>query len=306
MPGVRLMLMIVAVCLFGMRCGGAPTSPSPGGGADGQPPGGVFPPPPGPAGPQTFVGAGDIAMCDINSEATARLLDGIGGTVFTAGDNAYFLGSRAEYANCYEPTWGRHQARTRPAPGNHEYETPQAEPYYEYFGGNAGPFGRGYYSFTLGSWHVISLNSNIAVDTDSAQARWLQNDLDTNPARCTIVIWHHPLFSNGPSGPNLRMRAIWRLLYEAGADVVVNGHEHFYQRSAPQDPDGRPDSARGLRQFIVGTGGAFLYPFGASMPNVEFQLAQFGVIRFTLDTDAYRWQFVPVSGAGDSGSGVCH
>lgn len=245
-------------------------------------------------------------MCDINSEATARLLDAIGGTVFTAGDNAYFQGTRADFANCYEPTWGRHKARTRPAPGNHDYETPGAAPYYEYFGANAGPPGRGYYSFTIGSWHAVSLNSNIAVDEGSTQAEWLRNDLASNRTRCTIVIWHHPLFSAGPSGASPQMRYFWRLLYAEGVEIVVNGHEHFYQRFSGQDPEGRLDPSRGIRQFIVGTGGAFLYPLPGATANVEAQSSQFGVIRFTLDTQSCQWQFIPVSGPGDSGTGACH
>lgn len=311
----RTTWLTIVAALLAWRCGGGPVSPSLTAGVDGPPAvGGLLPsgrgvPAPPAAfasGPQTLVGAGDIAMCDINAENTARLLDGIGGTVFTAGDNAYFSGTRAEFADCYDPTWGRHRARTRPAPGNHEYETPGAGPYYEYFGSNAGPPGRGYYAFTLGSWRILSLNSNVGVEEGSAQFEWLRAELMTNPSTCTMAIWHHPLFSNGPSGPTLQMRAFWRLLYEHGADVVVNGHEHFYQRAAPQDPDGRPDQARGLRQFIVGTGGAFLYPFGASLPNVEMQISQFGVIQFTLEADRYDWRFIPVSGVGDSGSAACH
>jgi hypothetical protein len=294
----------IAVSVVALQCGGSPTSPSGVPLPDGLPPA----PPvvlPAPTGPQVFVGAGDIAMCDANSEATARLLDTIGGTVFTLGDHAYFRGTRAEFSRCYDPTWGRHRARTRPTPGNHDYETPGAAPYFEYFGANAGPAGLGYYSFDVGAWHVVSLNSNVAADAGSAQAAWLQSDLSASRARCTLAFWHHPLFSGGPSGASPQLRHVWRLLYETGAELVLNGHEHYYQRFAPQDPDGRVDPTRGIRQFIVGTGGAVLYPLPGGM-NSEAAASQFGVLRLTLQPDVYQWQFVPVSGVGDSGIGTCH
>jgi hypothetical protein len=257
------------------------------------------------AAPQTFVGAGDIAMCDANSEATARLLDGIGGTVFTLGDNAYFHGTRDEFRNCYGPTWGRHRSRTRPVPGNHEYESSGAQPYFEYFGVNAGPPGLGYYSFEIGSWHAVALNSNIDVGSGSAQAAWLRNDLAASRARCTIAYWHHPLFSSGPSGGSARMRDVWRILYEAGGDVVLSAHDHLYERFAPQNPDGASDPERGLRQFTVGTGGAALYPTGAPRPNSEVLRSIFGLLRLTLGPDGYVWEFVSVTGPGDAGAGTC-
>jgi hypothetical protein len=253
-----------------------------------------------------FVGAGDIAMCDANSEATARLLDRIGGTVFTLGDNAYFHGAREDYRNCYDPTWGRHKGRTRPVPGNHEYESPGATPYFEYFGANAGPAGLGYYSFDVGAWHAVALNSNIPVGAGSAQAAWLRNDLTFNGARCTVAYWHHPLFSSGPNGDSGQMREFWRILYEFGADIVLSGHDHLYERFGPQDPDGRADSARGIRQFIVGTGGAIPYDPVTARANSEIRTRAFGVLRLTLEADSYQWEFVSVSGGGDSGRGTCH
>ncbi len=298
--------LVVAACVVCLRCGNSPTGPSTQPTVDSFPPGPTIPPLASPSGPQVFVGAGDIAMCDANSEATARLLDTIGGTVFTTGDNAYFHGTRADFANCYEPTWGRHKGRTRPTPGNHDYEVPGAPAYYEYFGANAGPSGLGYYSFELGAWHAISLNSNIAADAGSAQAAWLRQDLAANPTRCMVAYWHHPLFSPGPSGPSAHMQPFWQMLYQAGVEIVLNGHEHYYQRSAPQDPNGRPDPVRGIRQFILGTGGALLYPPPGPTPNSEARLSEFGVLRLTLRSDSYEWQFVPVRGAGDSGTGMCH
>ncbi len=257
----------------------------------------------------TFVGAGDIAECDVpGAESTARLLDGIDGTVFTAGDNAYFHGTASDFRDCYDVTWGRHKFRTRPTPGNHEYESPGAVPYFAYFGGAAGPPGLGYYSYTVGAWHVISLNTEVDLRPASAQLNWLHDDLATNPAPCTIAIWHRPLFTSGPNGPFLPARELWQTLYDAGADVVINGHEHLYERFAPQDPQGRVDLVRGMRAFIVGTGGAMLYQFAGSRPNSEVRRSVWGVLKLTLTTGAYRWDFVPIAGESftDSGAGVCH
>jgi hypothetical protein len=258
--------------------------------------------------PEVFVGAGDIALCtgDGNHEATARLLDSIGGTVFALGDNAYFSGTAEEYRDCYDRTWGRHKLRTRPVPGNHEYESPGAIPYFDYFGPNAGPHGLGYYSFDLGSWHVVALNSNIPVSAGSAQAAWLRDDLSASRARCTIAYWHHPRFSSGNHGNQEQMRPFWQILHEAGADVVLSAHDHIYERFAPQDPDGFPDAVHGIRQFVVGTGGATPYSFPSVRPNSEMRISAFGVLKLTLSADAYDWEFVPVSGPGDFGTGVCH
>lgn len=267
---------------------------------------GLPPAPPSSGVPQVFVGAGDIAMCDANSEATARLLDGIGGTVFTLGDNAYFQGTRQQFRDCYEPTWGRHKARTRPVPGNHDYETPGAAPYFEYFGANAGLAGLGYYSFEIGGWHAVALNSNIPMGGASSQAAWLREDLAASRSRCVIAFWHHPLFTSGPSGEAPATREFWRQLYAAGAEIVLNGHDHLFERFAPQDPDGRSDPARGIREFIVGTGGAFFYQPVTVRPNSEARISAFGVLKLTLAPDAYEWEFVPVSGPSDRGSGQCH
>jgi hypothetical protein len=254
-----------------------------------------------------FVGAGDIAACDSNSQNTSRILDVTGGTVFTLGDNAYFNGTRDDYRNCYEPTWGRHKARTRPVPGNHEYNSPGATPYFEYFGEKAGPAGLGYYSFDVGSWHAIALNSNVATGTTSPQAAWLRADLDQHRAlRCTVAYFHHPLFSSGPNGDHGHMRDIWRMLYDANVDLVMSGHDHLYERFAPQDPDGRPDPARGIRQFTAGTGGAPLYQTAAIKPNSEVRISEFGLLKLTLASEGYAWEFVPVSGARDAGTGTCH
>ena len=242
-------------------------------------------------------------------EQTARLLDTIGGTVFTTGDNAYFTGSLRDFQTCYQPMWGRHKDRTRPVPGNHEYETdPTAAGYYQYFGPVAGPPGIGYYAYPLGDWHIIALNSAVAIGPGSPQGRFLAADLAANTSKCTLAYFHHPLFTSGPNGRQMFTIELWRMLYDAGVDVIVNGHDHVYERFAPQTPDGVRDDARGIRQFTVGTGGAALYAFTTSAPNSERRIGNtFGVLKFTLMNDRYQWDFVPVPGGQtDTGSGTCH
>jgi hypothetical protein len=269
-------------------------------------------PPPAPTPPgttQVLVGAGDIADGGAGAEATAKLLDAIPGTVFAAGDNAYSDGSAADYAQRYDPTWGRHKARTRPCPGNHEYHQAGAAPYFAYFGANAGPAGRGYYSFDLGDWHVISLNSNIDMRAGSVQERWLRADLAASTKECTIAFMHHPRFSSGTHGSSTAPQPLWQALYEAGAEIVIVGHDHNYQRFAPQTPTGVADPARGIREFVAGTGGAGLYQFAAPIANTEaYNTDTHGVLKLTLGPGTYSWQFIPEAGKTytDSGSGVCH
>jgi len=307
---VRVAALAVAAlaCLFAIRCGGgnssnaSPTGPTV--------PGPTTPPvnPP-PSGPEILVGAGDIAWCDQanHDPDTALLLDGIGGTVFTAGDDAYFSGAASEFQNCYNASWGRHRGRTRPAPGNHEYGSAGAAPYFSYFGSNAGPSGLGYYSFDLGGWHIISMNSNVQADAGSAQAAWLRADLAQNAAtKCTAAIWHHPLYSSGQNGNQGVMHDVYKILYDANADLVLTGHDHVYERFAPQDADGRFDNARGIREFVVGTGGVPLYNFNPPQPNSEVRIRNWGVIKLTLTSTQYQWDFIPVSGQGDSGVTLCH
>jgi hypothetical protein len=262
-----------------------------------------------------LVGAGDIASCSLSGDQqTARLLDGIAGTVFTTGDNAYPDGSAANFANCYHPTWGRHKARTRPAAGNHEYRTLDAAAYYSYFGSAAGVRGKGYYSYDRGAWHVVALNSNClhvgGCHAGSAQERWLRQDLAASSKRCTIAYWHHPLFTSGLKHlPALQMRPLFQALYQNGAEVVVQGHSHNYERFAPQTPGGVLDSARGIRAFVVGTGGARSYGFGIPARNSQVRNSgTHGVLKLTLRSGSYTWQFVPVAGQTftDSGSGTCH
>lgn len=258
-----------------------------------------------------LVGAGDIASCTSDGdEATASLLDAIGGVVFTLGDHAYDSGTPIEFAACYEPTWGRHKSRTRPAPGNHDYVTPAASGYFAYFGARAGDPAKGYYSYDLGSWHIIVLNSNCSevggCGPGSAQERWLRADLAAHPSMCTLAYWHHPRFSSGPHGGEAAMEGFWQALYEQAADVVLAGHAHAYERFAPQKPNGEPDPVGGLRQFIVGTGGGSHHPFeGPPIANSAVRNADtFGVLKLTLRATSYEWQFLPVAGSAFTDSGV--
>jgi 3',5'-cyclic AMP phosphodiesterase CpdA len=261
-----------------------------------------------------LVGAGDIASCNsLGDEATAALLDNIPGTVVTLGDNAYEAGTSADYANCYDSSWGRHKARTFPAPGNHDYYTLNASGYFSYFGAAAGDPAKGYYSYELGTWHIIVVNSNCAVVdgcyVGSRQEEWLRADLAAHPTACTLAYWHHPRFSSGTiHGSSLEMQPIWQALYDFGADVVLSGHEHNYERFAPQDPTGILDTAHGIREFVVGTGGKSHYAFGAMLPTTEVRSdSTYGVLKLTLHSGSYDWQFIPEAGKTftDSGSALC-
>jgi hypothetical protein len=273
----------------------------------GEPPPGEPPPEePPPAASEIFVGAGDIAGCTtrFHDEATADLLDGIDGTIFALGDNVQGPGTAADFADCYHPTWGRHKARTWPAVGNHEYNVPGAEPHFEYWGERAGPAGKGYYSYDLGSWHIVVLNSNILFDE---QSDWLAADLAASPSACTLAYWHHPYFtSSAYRGPDELGRFV-EILHRAGADVVLTGHAHGYERFAPQTPEGEADE-RGIRHFVVGTGGAPFHPFKRTKPNSEVRALTYGVLRLELFPDRYTWEFVPVEGETftDEGEGRCH
>lgn len=256
----------------------------------------------------TVLAAGDIGMCGVPEvESTARVVDGLPGTILALGDLAYPAGSDRDFATCYDPSWGRHRARTKATPGNHEYQTPGGSGFYNYFGQNAGPSGRGYYSFREGSWLVIALNSNVPAGADSPQANWLRTTLAQEPAPCTLAYWHHPLFSSGPNGDNAGMRDAWRMLQAAGADVVLVGHDHFYERFAPQDASGMADPVNGMRQFTVGTGGAHLYAPVRIKPNSESVGTDHGVLRLTLKSGRYDWRFEPIAGKTfrDAGSASC-
>jgi acid phosphatase type 7 len=268
-------------------------------------------PAPAEAADPVLVGAGDIASCSSSGDsATAKLLLTIPGTVFTTGDNAYDRGTASEYANCYGPTWGQVKSRTRPTAGNHDYRTTGAAGYFGYFGSRAGSTGKGYYAYNLGSWRIYALNSNcgfVGCGSTSAQARWLKADLAANPRRCVLAYWHHPLFSSGRHGNNTLVKPLWNILYAYHADVVVNGHDHDYERFARQSPGGSP-TVRGIREFVVGTGGRSHYAWGSTKRNsVVRNNTTYGVIRLTLRASSYSWRFHPVAGKTwtDSGTTSC-
>jgi len=265
----------------------------------------------------TIAAAGDIA-CDSSTRgsttchqaATADLLTAGNFTaVLALGDNQYPSGALAAFKAYYDPTWGRVRAKTYPAPGNHEYQTSGAAGYFSYFGDRAGPSGRGYYSFNVGSWHLISLNSEISTAAGSAQQAWLKSDLAANSRRCTLAYWHKPLFSSGPHGNNPSVKPLWDTLYAAGTDVVLAGHDHDYERFAPQTSSGSADATRGIREFVVGTGGREHYRISSTKPNSQVHNTDtFGVLRLTLHTGSYDWRFVPEAAKTftDSGTGSCH
>jgi hypothetical protein len=263
----------------------------------------------------TLVGAGDISGCDFGADgATARLLGETRGTVFTLGDNAYPDGTRAQFRDCYDRTWGKYKKRTKPAAGNHEYNSPGAKPYFNYFGKRAGKPGKGYYSYERGTWHIVALNSNCeevgGCGASSRQAAWLRRNLRKHRAGCTLAYFHHPLYASGRSydSPD-RVRRFWSILYKRDADVILGAHAHRYERFAPMTPGGKR-SDRGIRQFIVGTGGA---PGGAQEgpddPNVQAKNPRTpGVLKLRLGPGRYRWRFVPVADRKftDSGRDRCH
>jgi concanavalin A-like lectin/glucanase superfamily protein/fibronectin type III domain protein len=272
---------------------------------------------PPPSADPVLLAAGDIADCDEpGDEATAALLDNQPGTVAPLGDNVYEDGSASQYANCYDPTWGRQKARTKPAIGGHEYRTPGATGYFGYFGAAAGDPSKGYYSYDLGAWHVVVLNSVCdyvpgGCDEYSPQRQWLDADLSAHPTACTLAYWHHPRFSSGFHGNYPETYWLWETLYQHGAELVLSGEDHDYERFAPQNSDGTADAAKGLRQFVVGTGGRFHYTFpaGGLQPNSEVRNDDtYGVLKLTLHSGSYDWKFLPEAGHtfGDSGTTACH
>jgi hypothetical protein len=236
------------------------------------------------------------------------------GTVVPLGDLVYEDGTSDEFQSCYGPSWGRHRARTRPVAGNHEYNTPGASPYYSYFGAAAGDPAKGYYSYDIGSWHVVVLNSNCSsvggCGAGSAQETWLRADLASNQASCTAALFHHPRFSSGAEhGNDPGMDAFWRALYGAGVELVVNGHDHDYERFAPQDPNGLADPSAGVREFVAGTGGKEHEGIGTMRANSQvIEGDTFGILRLGLHAGSYDWSFTPVAGGSftDNGSASCH
>lgn len=272
--------------------------------------------------PAVFVGAGDIAECDFpDDEATAEILDEVveehpDAVVYTTGDNAYPSGTYDDLVRCYDPSWGRHKERTRPVVGNHDFGERQGAGHYRYWGEAGGPFDRYYYSYDVGTWHVIVLNSEChrvgcrLDDPDGDQVEWLLDDLASTDAECTVALWHNPRWSSGRYGNDPEYDTFWEILYEHGVEIVLNGHEHLYERFAPLDPSGAEDPSGGIRQFTVGTGGGNLRGFDEDdvQPGSEARGSAHGVLAFELGDGEYSWEFLAVDGDEftDSGSDVCH
>lgn len=259
-----------------------------------------------------LVGAGDIARCGTSytgdSQTAQLILNLPNAAVYTLGDNAN-NGSDSDYANCYGPTWGQFKDRTHPVPGNRDYSTSGAPGYFNYFGAAAGTAGQGYYSYDIGSWHIIALNSNISMSAGSAQETWLKHDLAASTAPCTLAYWHYPRFYSYGSGIRSSVLPLWNDLYAAGAEIVANGDDRFYERFAPQTPAGALDTVYGIREFVAATGGYGFYDFGTVAPNSEVRnTGTFGVLEFTLTDTGYVWQFIGVPGStfSDSGFTRCH
>jgi len=269
--------------------------------------GGSSPPPPPTGGDPVIAGAGDIATSGGKQMATADVLSAINPTgVFTTGDNAYPDGTLAQFNSYYEPSWGRFKSKTYPVPGNHDYHVSGASAYFSYFGSRAPAT---YYAWNIGAWRMYALNSEIAHDAGSAQITWLKNDLANNPKACVGAYWHKPLFSSAIHGNIAGGRPFWDALYAANADLIIVGHDHTYERFAPQTPSGQRDTSRGIREFVVGTGGAAAYAFPTIQPNSEVRSTGiWGVLKLTLHASSYDWRFEPIAGQtiSESGSQACH
>jgi hypothetical protein len=273
---------------------------------------------------QVIYAAGDVA-CEPGSSTTSTkcherktsdiILNGGASKALALGDLQYNSASLSNLRNSYDKTWGRVKSITTPIIGNHESS---ANGYFDYFYGsgvNNGPFGqrgKGYYSYNLVAWHLIGLNSNcsrVSCSSGSAQEKWLRSDLAANPRACTLAFWHHPRFSSGHDGDGTFMQTIWKDLFDARADVVLVGHSHNYERFAPMNASGKLDRTNGIREFVVGTGGAFFTGISSAKPNSEVrQNNTFGVLKLTLHAASYDWKFVPEAGKTftDSGSNACH
>jgi acid phosphatase type 7 len=257
---------------------------------------------------------GDIGDCDTGADDNlAGVMAEREGTVLALGDIAYPEGTSEDFAECFAPSWRTLLPRIRPVPGNHDYGTGDASAYFEFFGPAAGDPGRGYYSFDLGDWHLVALNSacdqpNIGCTEGSPQLEWLARDLSTNDTACTLAYWHVPRFSSGEHGGDAAVQAFWEILDESGADVILNAHDHNYERLAPMTPDGQRDDDNGIRQFVVGTGGSDLRGLGEVEPNNErWATGYAGFLELVLDERGYQWTFVSASGEVlDAGSDTCH
>lgn len=303
MPDLRRFVngvVIFVLAAGAAACSGSPSGPT-GGGGNGGGGGGT---------PQTATAivVGDIGMCGREAVAqTARLVAGLEGTLLLAGDLAYPQGSAANFRDCFNPSWGQFRSRWYAVPGNHEYDSLGAAPYFAYFGEAAGTDGTGYYSIHLGEWLVLMLNSNIPAGPGSPQYEFARTQLAAQRTPCTMAVWHHPLFTSGPNRPNASMRDLFALLESSRAEVIVNGHDHLYERFARQTADGRADPAAGVRQIIAGTGGADLYSFVRVADNSEERIMRYGVLRLILRPAQVEWEFHAIDGAIlDRGLDTCH
>jgi hypothetical protein len=265
------------------------------------------------AGDAVLLAAGDIGNCLAAAERGPYLTADLlavrpEATILALGDLAYTAGTAAEFLNCYGPTWGRFKDRTRPAPGNHEHRTPGAAGYFGYWGARAGESGKGYYGFDLGDWHLVALDSEIDAGPASPQVAWLKADLAASPRRCKLAYFHRPRWSSGRHGDADDLAALFQVLYDARVTLLLSAHDHDYERLAPLGPSGAVEPGRGVRQFVVGTGGAPLRGFAAPRAGSEARDATAkGVLQLVLRADGYDWAFLPVAGAsyGDGGSGAC-
>lgn len=271
----------------------------------------------------TVYAAGDIADCQKpdsakHSQATAHIIQtelarNPSAIVLTIGDHTYPIGRPEEFKQCYDPTWGQFKNKTYPSPGNHEYYMPKAYGYFEYFGEAAGSQKHPYYSFNKGTWHIISLDSNLKNEQQQAQLAWLESDLKKNKSSCILAYWHHPVYSSGLRGNYSQMNEAWNKLLKARADIVLSAHDHYYERFAPQTTDGTLEAEKGIREFIVGTGGAHLTPSLIRKPNSEvLNTDTYGVLQLRLYKNSYRWSFMAVhtdpdtQPFSDKGEGECH
>jgi hypothetical protein len=265
---------------------------------------------PAPGTASTFVNVlGDTGWCGSPALAPiARLFDRFDGDIILAGDLAYPSGTMEDFRNCFEPSFGKFKSRMRASPGNHEYvASVSADSYFAYFGDRGGPNRLGYYSFRAGEWTVLMLNSSIPIGRNSQQFAFVRQQMQQAPTRCTMAVLHHPFDSSSLNGPTPMLRDLWEMMYNLGGDLVINGHDHVYERFAPMNTDQRRDDAKGIRQFTVGTGGAALYGRMRTAINSELLISNYGILRLKLDPALYEWQFMDMNGnVLDRGLNVCH
>jgi len=278
------------------------------------------------SGPFALVAVGDIGTCQsLDDERTALLADSVmvanegaqlKTEVLTMGDNAYPAGLDRDFLKCFASSWGSPRFhmlhKFHPSIGNHDYQSARGAAYYRYFGGQAGEAGKGYYSFDLGNWHLVALNSETVIYGTAQekldQEQWLAKDLSEYRKPCTLAYFHRPLFSSGVHGQSASMRSLWKILYANNADLILNGHDHDYERFDPQTPDGAKDAVRGITQIVAGTGGGALTGMRKAMPNSAARVqGRFGILSISLGENDYRSEFIEVGGrVWDSYAGHCH